>query len=70
MTPKKDDGTIDISWMDPDQAREHLRRLADLCSCPCYTCRAICDRPAKIYECDAYQLWYDERMRERHERMG
>lgn len=65
-----EDGTINISMLNPEEAREHLRHLSDLCSCPCTTCRAICDRPENIYRCTAYQLWYDQRMRERHERLG
>lgn len=60
-----EDGTINISMLDPEEAREHLRHLSDLCSCPCTICVAICDRPEKVATCEAYQLWLWERMKHR-----
>lgn len=60
-----DDDVIDISNVSQHEAREHLRRLSDLASCPCLNCRAICDRYDVIDKCVAYQLWYAERIKRR-----
>lgn len=57
-----DDDVIDISHLPRDAFLTRLRQLSDLSSCPCNTCRAICDRYDTIDKCDAYQLWYAERM--------
>lgn len=64
-----DDDVIDVSSMSQKKARERLRQLSELASCPCNTCRAICDRYDVIDKCEAYQLWYDERMKSRWERL-
>jgi len=69
MGPIIDDGTIDISWMTEEQLHEHLRHLSDLSTCPCVECCAICDRTEKVAQCEAFQLWYRERLMNR-ERMG
>ena len=69
MGPIIDDDTIDISWMSEEQLREHLRHLSDLSTCPCVECCAICDRTEKVAQCEAFQLWYRERLMNR-ERMG
>lgn len=61
----REDDVIDISDLSGDKLREHLRRLSDLTSCPCNTCRAICDRFDTIDKCTAYQLWYEERIKVR-----
>lgn len=63
--PSIDDDVIDISWMTEEELHEHLRHLSDLSSCPCVECCAICDRTEKVASCDAFQLWYQERMRNR-----
>lgn len=64
----RDRDVINISDLEEDELRDHLRRLSDLTSCPCTTCRAICDRYETISSCDAYQLWYKERLARRAER--
>lgn len=61
----RDKDVIDISDLEDFELQEHLRRLSDLASCPCTTCKAICNRYETIYECDAYQLWYEDRMSRR-----
>lgn len=57
-----DDDVIDLSHLPRDAFLNRLRQLSDLSSCPCNTCRAICDRYDTIDKCDAYQLWYAERV--------
>lgn len=64
-----DEDVIDISHMSEEKRREHLRHSSELSSCPCLTCKAICDRGEKIANCVAYQLWY-ERCLERREYAG
>ena len=63
--PSIDDDVIDISWMTEEELHEHLRHLSDLSSCPCVECCANCDRTEKVASCDAFQLWYAERMKNR-----
>jgi hypothetical protein len=60
-----DDKTIDVSWMDEIEYRQYMRHLSDISTCPCVSCNAVCDRPQKIAECDAYQLWYERCMERR-----
>lgn len=60
-----DSDVIDISYMSDEELRTYLRRLSDYSSCPCVNCAAICDRPQKVANCDAYQLWLWERMKRR-----
>ena len=60
-----DDDVIDISNISDEVFRTHLRRLADITSCPCMTCVRVCDRPEFIDQCDAYQLWRGQRMEAR-----
>ena len=57
-----DDDVIDLSHLPREAFLNRLRQLSDLSSCPCNTCRAICDRYDTIDKCDAYQLWYAERV--------
>lgn len=57
-----DDDVIDLSHLPREAFMNRLRQLSDLSSCPCNTCRAICDRYDTIDKCEAYQLWYAERV--------
>lgn len=63
---------IDISWMNPEQLRTHLRRTSELTSCPCMRCASVCDSVQSVENCDAYHLWYWQMLRKRkkHETMG
>lgn len=63
----RDDDVIDISDLEGNELQDYLRRLSDLTSCPCNTCRAICDRYDTIDKCAAYQLWHEERIKARRE---
>lgn len=54
---------IDISEF--GDASEYLRHLSDYCSCPCVRCQRICDNPKIVDNCDAYQLWLDNKWKER-----
>lgn len=60
-----DDDVLNISNMDRDEFMDTLRHISDMASCPCVTCQRICDRMEYIAECEAYQLWYEERMEAR-----
>ena len=51
-----DEDVIDISWMNEEQLRTHLRRVSDYVTCPCVRCVAVCDTNT-IEHCDAYHLW-------------
>lgn len=66
--PEREDCTIDISWMDPEQLRTHLRRISELTTCPCMQCAAVCDSLRTVENCDAYRLWYWQTMRNREKR--
>lgn len=57
------DDTINIS--DYEDPAEYLRHLSDYCSCPCVRCKAICDRPERVSNCEAYQLWLAQKWKER-----
>ena len=59
----KDNDVIDISDLSGEDLRDRLRQIADLASCPCNTCGAICDDYDIIDRCDSYQLWYKSRSR-------
>ena len=59
----RDDDVIDISDLSGEALRDRLRQISDLASCPCNTCRAICDSHDTIDRCDSYQLWYKSRSR-------
>lgn len=59
---------IDISWMDPEQLRVHLRRTSELTSCPCMRCTSVCDSLSTVENCDAYQLWYWQMIQKREKR--
>lgn len=62
---KKDDDVINISDLQGDALRDHLRHLSDLTSCPCNTCQRICNKWDHVVNCDAYQLWLENKWRER-----
>lgn len=57
-----DDDVIDLSHLSREAFLNRLRQLSDVSSCPCNECRAICDRYDTIDRCEAYQLWYAQRM--------
>lgn len=57
-----DDDVIDLSHLPREVFLNRLRQLSDVSSCPCNECRAICDRYDTIDRCEAYQLWYAQRM--------
>ncbi len=57
-----DDDVIDLSHLPREAFMNRLRQLSDISSCPCTECRAICDRYDTIDRCEAYQLWYAQRM--------
>lgn len=51
---------IDISEIAKGREGEYLRHLSDLCSCPCTRCTARCEQT-----CLKYQLWQDNKWKER-----
>ena len=54
-----DDDVIDVSHMSDEEHREHMRRISQLCSCPCMTCVRDCTTMSGINECEPYQRWMD-----------
>ena len=63
-----DNDVIDISHLSEEDAREHMRRIDQLYSCPCYHCVLICDRASTLASCDSYQAWLDYQVPERRKR--
>lgn len=53
---KLSDGTRDISNMSDEEYRDHIRRLGELYSSPCYYCQENC---SDYRHCDAYHGWAD-----------
>lgn len=60
-----DDDVIDVTHLTEEDRREHMRRLQQLTTCPCFNCTLVCDRVSIMHSCEPYQTWLDYQMPER-----